>query len=91
MHQPSKPTTFFTRLPEDIQQQASTNLAKVGLTLSGYLDLCLIKAANNDLHPINFLDTLEAQLAKYEAEHKKPEVIGNTRDLEKWIHDLDTD
>ncbi|HBF75757.1 MAG TPA: hypothetical protein DDW71_10955 [Lactobacillus sp.] len=56
----TKSKVITTRVAEDISDRAKANLAKMGLTVSEYVRLSLIKAANNDVKLISFLDTPEA-------------------------------
>lgn len=83
-----KEKTVSTRVTSEISQRAKENLAKQGLTLSEYIRLSLIKAANNEVQLINFLETPEAIAAKQEAESNQLEEIGSIKDFEKWIDDI---
>lgn len=56
--------TISTRVTEEVSDRAKANLAKEGLTVSEYVRLALIKAANNEVELVNFLDTPEALAAK---------------------------
>lgn len=81
--------TVSARVTTDISERAKKNLEKQGLTLSEYIRLSLIKAANNEVKLVSFLDSSEAQAAKKEAETGQTEEVGTVQDLENWISDLD--
>lgn len=87
----AKSKVITTRVAEDVSDRAKANLAKMGLTVSEYVRLSLIKAADNDVKLISFLDTPEAQHAKYEDQHHMAETIGDTDDFEEWARTLDED
>ena len=63
-----KNKTISTRVTPDISERAKANLAKQGLTVSEYIRLSLVKAANNEVRLVSFLDSPEALAAKKEAE-----------------------
>ncbi|GAX02567.1 antitoxin RelB [Secundilactobacillus pentosiphilus] len=86
-----KSKVITTRVTQDIYDRAKTNLAKMDLTISEYVRLSLTKAANNEVKLISFLDTREAQQAKYEDQQHMAETIGDTDDFEKWVGNLDKD
>lgn len=86
-----KNKTISTRVTEDISEHAKNNLAKQGLTVSEYVRLSLVKAANNEVQFINFLDSPEALAAKREAESGKTTRIGDLKDFDEWIDHLDGD
>jgi len=65
------------------------NLAKQGLTVSEYIRLSLVKAANNEVRLISFLDSPEALTAKKEAETGQVKNIGSLADFDDWIDKLD--
>ena len=88
---PIKNKTVSTRVTSDISEKAKENLAKQGLTVSEYIRLSLIKAANNEVKLVSFLDSPEAIQAKYEAEHGETETIGDLSDFSKWVDELDED
>ena len=44
-----KNKTISTRVTPDISERAKANLAKQGLTVSEYIRLSLVKAANNEV------------------------------------------
>lgn len=77
--------TVSTRVTSDIQQKAQAYLAKQGLTISEYLRLSLVKAANNEVKMISFLDTPAAYEAKKEAEAGQARLIGGLDDFDKWV------
>lgn len=54
-------------------------------TISEYLRLSLVKAANNEVKMISFLDTPEAIGAKKEAESGQAHLIGSLDDFDKWV------
>lgn len=84
-----KNKTVSTRVTADISKRAKDNLAKQGLTISEYIRLSLIKAANNEVRLVSFLDSPEALAAKKEAEAGQVETIGSLSDFEDWIDKLD--
>ncbi|POB81222.1 RelB, partial [Vibrio vulnificus] len=55
-----KNKTISTRVTPDISERAKANLAKQGLTVSEYIRLSLVKAANNEVRLVSFLDSPEA-------------------------------
>ena len=65
------------------------NLAKQGLTVSEYIRLSLVKAANNEVRLVSFLDSPEALAAKKEVETGQVKNIGSLTDFEDWIDKLD--
>lgn len=91
MQNVKKSKTISTRVTKDISDRAKANLAKMGLTVSEYVRLSLIKAANNEVKLVSFLDSPEAQQAKYEDQHHMAETIGGIDDFEKWTENLDED
>lgn len=91
MPQNTKSKVITARVTQDVHDRAKINLAKMGLTVSEYVRMSLTKAADNEVKLISFLDTPEAQQAKYEDQHHLAETIGNTDDFEKWTRDLDED
>ncbi|WP_056988229.1 plasmid mobilization protein, partial [Ligilactobacillus acidipiscis] len=52
-----KDKTISTRVTNEISERAKANLAKQGLTVSEYVRLSLVKAANNEVRLLNFLDS----------------------------------
>ena len=84
-----KNKTVSTRVTSDISERAKSNLAKQGLTVSEYIRLSLVKAANNEVRLISFLDSPEALTAKKEAETGQVENIGSLADFDDWIDKLD--
>ena len=52
-----KNKTISTRVTPDISERAKANLAKQGLTVSEYIRLSLVKAANNEVRLVSFLDS----------------------------------
>ncbi|KRN28194.1 hypothetical protein IV38_GL001647 [Lactobacillus selangorensis] len=83
-----KDKTISTRVTADIDRRAKENLAKQGLTISEYIRLSLVKAANDEVQLINFLDTPAAHQAKKEAETDQTKMIGNQADFEDWLNKL---
>ncbi|PAL01527.1 RelB [Lentilactobacillus parakefiri] len=81
--------TISTRVTEEVSDRAKANLAKEGLTVSEYVRLALIKAANNEVELVNFLDTPEALAAKKEVENGQVERIGDLDDLKAWVNRID--
>ncbi|MCH4171139.1 MAG: RelB [Lactobacillus sp.] len=73
---------------EDVSKKAAANLKKQGLTVPEYIRLALIKAANNEVRLVSFLDTPEALAAKNEAVHSKSKRIGSPEDFDKWLDNL---
>ncbi len=86
-----KNKTVSTRTTFEIKSRAKQNLAKQGLTVSEYLRLALIKAANNQVRLVNFLDTPEALIGKKEAEAGQTKTIGTIDDFDKWVDKIDED
>lgn len=86
-----KNKTVSTRTTFEISNRAKQNLAKQGLTISEYLRLALIKAANNQVKLVNFLDTPEALTGKEEAESGQIKAIGTVDDFDKWVDKIDED
>lgn len=86
-----KNKTVSTCVTEDISEKAKDNLAKQGLTVSEYIRLSLIKAANNEVCLVSFLDSPEAKKAKNEAETGQVSTIGSSNDFDAWIDKIDTD
>lgn len=86
-----KDKTVSTRVTPDISERAKKNLAKQGLTISEYIRLSLVKAANDEVKFISFLDSPEALQAKKEAEEGKVKTIGTLADFDKWIDSIDGD
>ncbi|EKP95933.1 hypothetical protein LCA211_3079 [Lacticaseibacillus casei 21/1] len=84
-----KNKTISTRVTSDISERAKANLAKQGLTVSEYIRLSLVKAANNEVRLVSFLDSTEALAAKKEAETGQVKNIGSLTDFEDWIDKLD--
>jgi DNA-damage-inducible protein J len=84
-----KNKTVSTRVTEDISEKAKDNLAKQGLTVSEYIRLSLIKAANNEVRLVSFLDSPEAIKAKKEAETGQASTIGSLNDFDVWIDKID--
>ncbi|MCH3905114.1 MAG: type II toxin-antitoxin system RelB/DinJ family antitoxin [Lactobacillus sp.] len=84
-----KNKTISTRVTSDISERAKANLAKQGLTVSEYIRLSLVKAANNEVRLVSFLDSPEASAAKKEAETGQVKNIGSLTDFEDWIDKLD--
>lgn len=84
-------TTVSTRITSDIGSRARHNLERQGLTVSEYLRLALIKAANGQVRFLDFLDSPEALAAKQEVEKGLTEEIGSVQDFGKWIDDLSHD
>ncbi|GAA2985002.1 plasmid mobilization protein [Lentilactobacillus parakefiri] len=81
--------TISTRVTEEVSDRAKANLAKEGLTVSEYVRLALIKAANNEVELVNFLDTPEALAAKKEVENGQVERIGDLDVLKAWVNRID--
>ena len=84
-----KNKTISTRVTPDISERAKANLANQGLTVSEYIRLSLVKAANNEVRLVSFLDSPEASAAKKEAETGQVKNIGSLTDFEDWIDKLD--
>ena len=84
-----KNKTVSTRVTSDISERARRNLAKQGLTISEYMRLSLVKAANNEVRLISFLDSPEALAAKKEAETGQVKTIGSLADFDDLVDQLD--
>lgn len=68
-----------------IRERAKDNLAKQGLTVSEYIRLSLIKAANNEVRLVSFLDSSEVLKAKEGAETDQVKTVGLLNDFDAWI------
>lgn len=79
------------RITADIDERAKKNLAKQGLTISEYVRLALIKAANNEVSLVDFLNTSKALRAKKEAKTGQVKDIGELKDFARWIEKIDAD
>ncbi|BAR07344.1 Uncharacterised protein [Scardovia inopinata] len=86
-----KNKTISTRVTSDVSERAKANLAKQGLTVSEYVRLSLVKAANNEVKLVSFLDSPEALAAKKEAENGQVETVGTLDDFNEWIDRIDAD
>jgi len=84
-----KNKTISTRVTTDISNRAKENLAKQGLTVSEYIRLSLIKAANNEVKLVSFLDTPEAKKAKKEAESGQVDSFDSVDDWWKNLNGKD--
>lgn len=84
-----KDKTISTRVTADVSERAKQNLAKQGLTISEYIRLSLVKAANNEVRLVSFLDSPEALEAKKEADTGETKTIGSLTDFDNWIDKLD--
>ena len=84
-----KNKTVSTRVTSDISERAKRNLAKQGLTISEYMRLSLVKAANNEVRLISFLDSPEALATKKEAETGQVKTIGSLADFDDLVDQLD--
>lgn len=71
----TKNKIISTRVANDIFEKAKENLAKQNITISEYLRFSLIKASNNEVKLVNFLDSSEALAAKKEAEEGKTAIF----------------
>lgn len=85
---PLKDKTVSTRVASDISEKAKKNLAKQGLTVSEYIRLSLIKAANNEVKLVNFLDSPEALQAKKEAESGNMQSFNS---VDEWWNSINDD
>ncbi|MCT3053639.1 type II toxin-antitoxin system RelB/DinJ family antitoxin [Leuconostoc mesenteroides] len=74
-----------TRVTADISERAKDNLAKQGLTVSEYIRLSLVKAANNEVRLVRFLDSSEALKAKEDVETGQVKTVGSLDDFDVWI------
>lgn len=86
-----KNKTVSTRVTPEISERAKENLAKQGLTVSEYIRLSLVKAANNEVRLVSFLNSPAALAAKHEAENSEVTEIGSLADFDDWIDQLDED
>ena len=86
-----KNKTVSTRVTSEVSARAKENLAKQGLTVSEYIRLALVKAANNEIRLESFLKSTEALSAKHEAENNEVTEIGSLADFDDWIDQLDED
>ncbi|MGQ4558197.1 type II toxin-antitoxin system RelB/DinJ family antitoxin [Levilactobacillus hammesii] len=85
----TKNKTVSTRVTSEISARAKLNLAKQGLTISEYIRLSLVKAANNEVRLVSFLDSPDAAAAKKEAENGQVKTIGSLTDFDDWINKID--
>jgi DNA-damage-inducible protein J len=83
-----KNKTVSTRVTAEISDKAKANLAKQGLTISEYMRLALVKAANNEVRLLDFLSSEAALEAKHEAESGQVLSIGDQRAFRKWVETL---
>lgn len=83
-----KNAVVTTRIATPIKEQAKKNLESQGLTMSEFLRLAVISAANDQVRVMSFLDTPEALQAKKEVESGKVGKIGTLEDLDAWIDKL---
>jgi len=74
-----------TRISSDTYEQAKNNLAAQGFTISEYIRLSLVKAANNRG---NLFDFSDAVTAKNETETGQVITIGSLTDFDDWIDSL---
>jgi len=74
-----------TRVTADVSERAKDNLAKQGLTVSEYIRLSLVKAANNEVRLVRFLDSSEALKAKEDVETGQVKTVGSLDDFDVWI------
>lgn len=81
-----KNKTISTRVNEKIAKKAKQNLADVGITVSEYLRLALISAAEDGVSDL--LNSPEAMQAKFEAEHGQTISIGSVEDYKRWSESL---
>lgn len=81
-----KNKTISTRVSEKIANKAKQNLENAGITVSEYLRMALISAAENGV--TDLLNSPEAMEAKYDAEHGKTKDIGTLEDYKKWSDSL---
>lgn len=86
-----KKVTVSARVTDSIDKKAKKNLAAQGITISEYIRLALIKAANNEVQLINFLDTPEALQAKKEVETGQVIKVNSLEDFDKWSDSIDED
>lgn len=84
-----KNKTVSTRVTAEINDKAKANLAKQGLTISEYIRLALVKAANNEVRLLDFLSSEAALQAKHEVESGQVLTIGDQRAFRKWVETLD--
>ncbi|CAJ1194792.1 hypothetical protein CPR19088_GLDEOEPO_02334 [Companilactobacillus paralimentarius] len=84
-----KNKTVYTRVIVDISERAKNNLAKQGLTVSEYIYLSLVKAANNEVRLVRFLDSPEAMKTKKEVETDQVNVIDSLDSFDTWVDKID--
>lgn len=77
--------TVSVRVTPDISERAKHNLAKQGLTVSEYIRLSLVKAANDEVRFVSFLAAPEALKAKREAETGQVKTLGSLANFDKWL------
>ncbi|MCP9369513.1 RelB [Lentilactobacillus kefiri] len=83
---PMKDKTISIRVSEQIADKAKRNLENAGITVSEYLRMALISAAENGV--TDLLNSPEAMEAKYDTEHGKTKDIGTLEDYKKWSDSL---
>lgn len=81
--------TVSSCVTTDIYARTKNNLEKQGLTVSEYIRLSLVKAANDDVRLVNFLDSPEAIEAKEEVETGQVKLIGSLIEFDDWIDKMD--
>lgn len=84
----TKNAVITAHIAAPIKEQAKKNLESQGLTMSEFLRLAVILAANNQVRVMSFLDTPEALQAKKDVESGKVGKIGTVEDLDEWIDKL---
>lgn len=83
-----KNKTVSNRVTPEVSARPKENLAKQGLTVSEYIRLALVKAANNEVRLVRFLNSTEALAAKHETENNEVTEIGSLADFDAWIDQL---
>lgn len=84
----AKNAVITARIAAPIKERAKKNLELQGLTMSEFLRLAVVSAANDQVRVMNFLDTPKALQAKEEVESGKVGKISTVEGLDEWIDKL---
>lgn len=80
-----KNKTVSTRVTSEVISRAKENLAKQSSTVSEYIRLALVKAANNQVRLVSFLNSTEALSAKHEVKNNEVTEIGSLADFDDLV------
>lgn len=79
--------TYSTWASQKVGDKAKEYLAKYDMTLSEYMRLALVKAANHEVKVVNFLETPEVLGAKKEVEQGGGKTFDSLKDLWKDLNE----